>query len=118
MRPVGSRAKASWQVSWEAGTEEGRDSEPDHTIPDASITNYYHFLFFFYSPMRKVLAVASVGTEHKELVFKELKKIFRRIKISLDVLLQEEAAHSRTTLIENGNVFSSYPYITLTIPNY
>lgn len=68
--------------------------------------------------MRKVLAVASVGTEHKELVFKELKKIFRRIKISLDVLLQEEAANSATSLIENGNVFRSYPYITLTIPNY
>lgn len=68
--------------------------------------------------MRKVLAVASVGTEHKELVFKELKKIFRRIKISLDVLLQDEMAHSSSGIIENGNVFHSYPYITLTVPNY
>lgn len=40
--------------------------------------------------MRKVLAIASVGQEHKELVFKEIKRIFRRIKISLDTLLQEE----------------------------
>jgi hypothetical protein len=40
--------------------------------------------------MRKVLAVASVGAEHKELVLKDLKSIFRRIKIPLDILLQEE----------------------------
>jgi hypothetical protein len=39
--------------------------------------------------MRKVLAVASVGVEHRELVYKEIKKIFRRTRISLDVLLQE-----------------------------
>jgi hypothetical protein len=38
--------------------------------------------------MRKVLAVASVGIEHKELVFKDLKIIFKRIKIAIDVLLQ------------------------------
>jgi hypothetical protein len=38
--------------------------------------------------MRKVLAVASVGIEHKELVFKDLKSIFKRIKISVETLLQ------------------------------
>jgi len=38
--------------------------------------------------MRKVLAVASVGPQHKELVLKDLKNIFKRIKISVDVLLQ------------------------------
>jgi len=67
--------------------------------------------------MRKVLAVASVAFEHRELVFKELKKIFKRIKISLDILLQEETLKSQLPA-ENGNVFNNYPYITLTIPNY
>ena len=38
--------------------------------------------------MRKVLAVASVGIEHKELVFKDLKHIFKRIKITIETLLQ------------------------------
>lgn len=68
--------------------------------------------------MRKVLAVASVGPEHKELVFKEIKKIFRKVRIPLDVLLQEETSHNQGQIIENGNVFRSYPYITLTVPNY
>ena len=67
--------------------------------------------------MRKVLAIAAVSFEHRELVFKELKKIFRKIKISLDTLLQEEIALSQQ-LPENGNIFQSYPYITLTVPNY
>ena len=67
--------------------------------------------------MRKVLAVASVEVQHKELVFKELKKIFRKIKIPLDILLQEELSKFDQN-IDNGNVFKSYPYITLTIPNY
>ena len=79
---------------------------------------YYHFHFFFYIViMRKVLAVASVASEHRELVFKEIKKIFKRLKISLDILLQEETMKSQFPP-ENGNVFKSYPYITLTIPNY
>lgn len=68
--------------------------------------------------MRKVLAVASVGAEHREIVFKEIKKIFRKTKISLNVLLQDELVNSVTKIVENGNVFASYPYITLTIPNY
>lgn len=68
--------------------------------------------------MRKVLAVASVGPEHREIVFKEIKKIFRRTKISLNILLQDELVNSVSKTIENGNVFASYPYITLTIPNY
>jgi hypothetical protein len=38
--------------------------------------------------MRRVLAIAAVSFEHRELVFKELKKIFRKIKISLETLLQ------------------------------
>lgn len=67
--------------------------------------------------MRKVLAVASVEVQHKELVFKELKKIFRKIKIPLDILFQEELSNFDQN-IDNGNVFKSYPYITLTIPNY
>lgn len=66
--------------------------------------------------MRKVLAVASVGTEHKELVLKDLKSIFRRIKIPLDILLQEEYAQG--TPSSSGTLFKAYPYITLTIPNY
>ena len=40
--------------------------------------------------MRKVLAVAAVTAEHKELVLRDLKKIFRRIKITPEVLLKEE----------------------------
>jgi hypothetical protein len=67
--------------------------------------------------MRRVLAIASVGHEHRELVFKEIKRIFRRIKISLDTLLQEETFKSQLPP-DNGNVFSSYPFITLTIPHY
>jgi hypothetical protein len=68
--------------------------------------------------MRKVLAVASVGIEHKELVFKDLKTIFKKIKISMDTLLQEELLQSTSSNLDSTNVFKSYPYITLTIPNY
>ena len=85
---------------------------------EMSLSVYYHFHFFFYIViMRKVLAVASVAFEHRELVFKEIKKIFKRLKISLDILLQEETIKSQIPP-ENGNIFKSYPYITLTIPNY
>ena len=69
--------------------------------------------------MRKVLAVASVGIEHKQLVLKDLKNIFKRIKISLDVLLQEE--NTQLDGEQNNKIepwLKSYPYITLTIPNY
>ena len=68
--------------------------------------------------MQKVLAVASVGSEHKELVFKELKKIAKKIKISLEILLQEEIMNANCCSADNGNIFKSYPYITLNIPNY
>jgi len=69
--------------------------------------------------MRKVLAVASVGPEHKELVLKDLKTIFKRIKISMDVLLQEEMDQQNEGNSTNGTILlKSYPYITLYIPNY
>jgi len=69
--------------------------------------------------MRKVLAVASVGCEHKELVLKDLKKIFKRIKISPDVLLQEEFNNKDASNTGSSTLlFKAYPYITLTIPNY
>jgi hypothetical protein len=69
--------------------------------------------------MRKVLAVASVGPEHKELVLKDLKNIFKRIKISMDVLLQEEMHQQNEDNSANGTILlKSYPYITLFIPNY
>jgi hypothetical protein len=69
--------------------------------------------------MRKVLAVASVGVEHKQLVLKDLKNIFKRIKISLDVLLQEENTQlDGEQNNKNEPLLKSYPYITLTIPNY
>lgn len=68
--------------------------------------------------MRKVLAVASVGAEHKELVLKDLKSIFRRIKIPLDILLQEEKTTQENEHPSHHILFKSYPYITLTIPNY
>jgi hypothetical protein len=70
--------------------------------------------------MRKVLAVASVGVEHKELVFKDLRSIFKRIKIPLDILLQEEYAQgeTQTNTTTSRPLFKAYPYITLTIPNY
>ena len=69
--------------------------------------------------MRKVLAVASVGSEHKELVLKDLKSIFRRIKIPLDILLQEEYAQTeKGTTSSTNTLLKAYPYITLTIPNY
>lgn len=69
--------------------------------------------------MRKVLAVASVGVEHKVLVLKDLKTIFKRIKIPLDILLQEEYAQEGAQLTNSSTtLFKSYPYITLTIPNY
>lgn len=67
--------------------------------------------------MRKVLAQASVGPEHKELVLKDLKSIFKRIKIPLDILLQEENYQQDQTS-NTQPLFKSYPYITLTIPNY
>ena len=53
----------------------------------------FHFSFILVL-MRKVLAVASVAEQHKELVLKDLKTIFKRIKIPLDILLQEEISHS------------------------
>lgn len=69
--------------------------------------------------MRKVLAVASVGAEHKALVLKDLKSIFRRIKIPLDILLQEEkTTEQHEHASDHHTLFKSYPYITLTIPNY
>lgn len=69
--------------------------------------------------MRKVLAVASVGPEHKELVLKDLKTIFKRIKISMEVLLQEEMDQQNECNSTNGTILlKSYPYITLYIPNY
>ena len=73
--------------------------------------------FSFISAMRKVLAQASVGPEHKELVLKDLKSIFKRIKITLDILLQEENYQQEPTSHPQP-LFKSYPYITLTIPNY
>jgi len=82
-------------------------------------TSNNHFISFISFDMRKVLAVASVGTEHKELVLKDLKSIFRRIKIPLDILLQEEYAEAeKGTPSSSGTLLKAYPYITLTIPNY
>ena len=69
--------------------------------------------------MRKVLAVTSVSSDHKELVLKELKNIFKKLKISLEVLLQDELANQPPNESLNlSTAFKSYPYITLCIPNY
>jgi len=69
--------------------------------------------------MRKVLAVASVGVQHKELVLKDLRNIFKRIRISEEVLLQEEIQQNVSHNNSSDRIlFKSYPYITLTIPNY
>lgn len=68
--------------------------------------------------MQKVLAVAAVGSEHKELVFKELKKIAKKIKVSLEILLQEEIINANAYSADNGNILQSYPYITLNVPDY
>jgi glycine cleavage system regulatory protein len=63
--------------------------------------------------MRKVLAIASVSSEHKQLVLKDLTQIFKKIKITINELLQEEIDNNSNTYPLNN-----YPYISLTIPNY
>ena len=68
--------------------------------------------------MRKVLAVAAVTADHKELVLRDLKKIFRRIGISPHTLLSEEILDSSAPTLDSSNVFRAFPYILLTIPDY
>lgn len=68
--------------------------------------------------MRRVLAVASVSIQHKEMVLKDLNNIFKRIKIPQEILLQEEMPQNCSPDNNNRPLLKSYPYITLTIPNY
>ena len=66
--------------------------------------------------MQRLLAVASIEIKHVDLIFKEIENISKRTKISTEILLQGQIYPHSPVL--DSSAFKSYPYITLTIPNY
>ena len=68
--------------------------------------------------MKQILAITSLNYEHKNLILDELKQLSRGIRVPLATILQEELKTTHTTLLENTITFKSFPYITLSIPNY